>query len=79
MFSYTTDGVTWYQATVSGLRAHTVYVFSLYAENSRPPVQGPKRSKTVTLIGSTIGRAGLYVFRIFCSETAPTFTNGYCT
>ena len=45
------------QATVTGLRPQTEYVFSLYAENSRPPVQGPNRSETVTLIGSTIGRA----------------------
>ncbi|KAK2176759.1 hypothetical protein NP493_641g01009 [Ridgeia piscesae] len=54
MFSYTTDGVTRYQATVTGLRPQTEYVFSLYAENSRPPAQGPNRSETVTLIGSTI-------------------------
>ncbi|KAK2176232.1 hypothetical protein NP493_674g01000 [Ridgeia piscesae] len=74
MFSYTTDGVTRYQATVSGLRAHTVYVFSLYAENSRPPVQSPKRSKTVTLIGSTIEEYAdvvtSYVSRCeICTET----------
>ena len=57
MFNYTTDGVTRYQATVTGLRPQTEYVFSLYAENSRPPVQGPNRSETVTQTGSTTGRA----------------------
>ncbi|KAK2175026.1 hypothetical protein NP493_758g00009 [Ridgeia piscesae] len=55
IFSHTTDGVTRHQATVTGLRPQTEYVFSLYAENSRPPAQGPNKSETVTLIGSTIG------------------------
>ena len=58
MFSHKTDGVTRYQATVTGLRPQTEYVFSLYAENSRPPAQGPRRSGTVTHTGSTIGRDG---------------------
>ena len=62
IFSHTTDGVTRYQATVTGLRPQTEYVFSLYAENSRPPAQGPNRSETVTLIGSTTGRAGFLCF-----------------
>ncbi|KAK2172201.1 hypothetical protein NP493_985g00016 [Ridgeia piscesae] len=53
IFSHKTDGVTRYQATVSGLRPQTEYVFSLYAENSRPPAQGPNRSETVTQTGST--------------------------
>ncbi|KAK2175066.1 hypothetical protein NP493_754g00014 [Ridgeia piscesae] len=53
IFSHKTDGVTRYQATVTGLRPQTEYVFFLYAENSRPPAQGPNRSETVTLIGST--------------------------
>ena len=65
MFSHKTDGVTRYQATVTGLRPQTEYVFSLYAENSRPPALGPNRSETVTLIGSTIGRAGFWCF-VYC-------------
>ncbi|KAK2174672.1 hypothetical protein NP493_781g00014 [Ridgeia piscesae] len=55
IFSHTTDGVTRYQATVTGLRPQTEYVFSLYAENSRPPAQGPNRSETVSQTGSTTG------------------------
>ena len=59
MFNYTTDGVTRYQATVTGLRPQTEYVFSVYAENSRPPAQGPNRSGTVTQTGRTRGRGDL--------------------
>ena len=56
MFSHITDEETWYQATVTGLRPRTEYVFSLYAENSRPPTQGTSRSGTVKQTGSTTGR-----------------------
>ncbi|KAK2171898.1 hypothetical protein NP493_1005g00049 [Ridgeia piscesae] len=56
IFSHKTDGVTRYQATVTGLRPQTEYVLSLYAENSRPPAQGPSRSDTVTQMGRTRGQ-----------------------
>ena len=56
MSSHTTEGVTLYQATVTSLKPRTEYVFSLYAENSRPPAQGPSRSDSVTQTGSTTGR-----------------------
>ena len=79
MFSHTTDGVTRYQATVTGLRPQTEYVFSLYAENSRPPAQGPNRSGTVTQTGSTTGREGFCGLRISCTNAAPMFTCGCCT
>ena len=56
IFSYTSDAMTWYQATVTGLQPQTQYVFSLYAENNRPRDKGPNRSLTVTQTGSTTGR-----------------------
>ena len=56
IFSYTSDAMTWYQATVTGLQPQTLYVFSLYAENSRPRDQGSNRSLTVIQTGSTTGR-----------------------
>ncbi|KAI0235072.1 hypothetical protein LSAT2_014517 [Lamellibrachia satsuma] len=53
IFIYTTDETTWHQATVTGLQPQTQYVFSLFAENSRPRNKGPNRSLTVTQTGST--------------------------
>ena len=61
MFTYETDGMTWYQSTVTVLQPQTLYVFSLYAENNRPRDKGPNRSLTVTQTGSTTGRAVLLV------------------
>ncbi|KAI0236794.1 hypothetical protein LSAT2_012662 [Lamellibrachia satsuma] len=53
LFTYETDGMTWYQSTVTGLQSQTLYVFSLYAENNRPGDKGPNRSPIVTQTGST--------------------------
>ena len=71
MFNHTTDGVTRYQATVTGLWPHTEYVFSVYAENSRPPAQGPSRSGTVTQTGSTTGRDDFLCFVYFVLKLHP--------
>ncbi|KAI0241915.1 hypothetical protein LSAT2_015480, partial [Lamellibrachia satsuma] len=53
VFNYTADKKTWYEATVTGLQPQTQYVFSLYAENSRPRDKGPNKSATITRTGST--------------------------
>ncbi|KAK2178126.1 hypothetical protein NP493_561g01055, partial [Ridgeia piscesae] len=68
MFSHKTDGVTRYQATVTGLRPQTEYVFSLYAENSRPPAQGPNRSDTVSQTGSTTASPNIVINEVELTE-----------
>ena len=72
MFSHKTDGVTRYQATVTGLRPQSEYVFSLYAENSRPPAQGPSRSHTVTQTGRTRGKDDFFCFVYFILKLHPS-------
>ena len=56
---------------MTGLRPQTEYVFSLYAENCRPPAQGPNRSETVTQTGSTTGRYDLLCFMYFVLKLHP--------
>ncbi len=46
---------TWHGATVTGLQPDTEYVFSVYAENSRPQDSGPKNSSVVKLMARTTG------------------------
>ena len=65
IFNYTSDAMTWYGATVTGLQPQTQYVFSLYAENSRPRDQGPNRSLTVTQTGSTTGMTVLWYNNLY--------------
>ena len=47
--------VVWHGATITGLQPNTDYIFSVYAENSRPKDSGPRRSSVVKLTARTTG------------------------
>ncbi|KAI0229365.1 hypothetical protein LSAT2_020221 [Lamellibrachia satsuma] len=77
IFSYTSDAMIWYQATVTGLQPQTQYVFSLYAENNRPRNNGPVRSLTVTQTGSTTASPQVTIASVKLEKDHMTVTWSY--